>query len=170
MALDIGHANWSGYYNFLEIEGIESVDLTVDEETVDLTTIKGQKVTFPKNHSAEVKFTIIDTGIDNLKKIVESAWLANGTQVPGQPTGVVVSSTDGAVAVGYQSAEEVLHAPLQLVPDVGAADHTITVFDGVATITDVTLEDQVVKVEITIRSEASDIQILKGAVNIGVLS
>ena len=41
MSLNIGHANWSGYYDYQEIEGIESVDLTVDEETVDLTTIKG---------------------------------------------------------------------------------------------------------------------------------
>jgi hypothetical protein len=166
MSLNIGHANWSGYYEYQEIEGIESVDLTVDEETVDLTTIKGQKVTFPKNHSAEVKITIIDTGITNLKKIVESAWLAVGAQIPGQTTGVVVSSPSGAVAVGYNSAEVTLHAPFQLVPDTGAADHTITLFDGVASISDVTLDDQVVKVEITIRSEATDIQLLKGGVTL----
>ncbi len=166
MSLNIGHANWSGYYDFDEIEGIENVDLTVDEETVDLTTIKGQKVTFPKNHSAEVKITIIDTGITNLKKIVESAWLAVGAQIPGQTTGVVVSSASGAVAVGFNSSEVTLHAPFQLVPDTGAADHTITLFDGVASISDVTVDDQVVKVEITIRSEATDIQLLKGAVTL----
>jgi len=166
MSLNIGHANWSGYYDYQEVEGIEDVALTVAEETVDLTTIKGQKITFPKNHSAEVKLTFIDTGITNLKKIIPSAWLANGAAIPGQVAGTVVNSADGAVAVGYSSSEVTLHAPLQLIPDSGSADHTITLFDGVATLTDLTITDQVVKAIVTIRSEASDIQLLKGGITL----
>lgn len=167
MALDIGHAAWAAYYNYQEIEGIETVEVTVDEETVDLTTIKGQKITFPKNHSAEVKLTFIDTGIANLKKIIPDAWLDNGELIPGQPAGNVVNNSAGAVAVGYTgSTEETLQAPLQLIPDTGAGNHTITLFDGVATLTELTLEDQVVKAVVTIRSEASGVQITKGAVTL----
>lgn len=167
MSLNIGHANWAAFYNYQEIEGIENVEVTVDEETVDLTTIKGQKITFPKNHSAEVALTIIDTGIENLKKIIPSAALVDGALIPGQPAGNVVNNDDGAVAVGYTgSTEETLHAPLQLVPDTGSADHTITLFDGVATLTDLTIEDQVVKAVVTIRSEADSVQMLKGGVTL----
>src|SRR3978361_214464 len=101
MSLNIGHANWSGFYNNQEVEGIEDVSLTVAEETVDLTTIKGQKITFPKNHSAEVKLTFIDTGITNLKKIIPSAWLANGAAIPGQGSGTAVNSDECAVALGH---------------------------------------------------------------------
>jgi hypothetical protein len=167
MALDIGNGTFSVYYNYQEVEGIESVDFTVDEETVDISTIKGQKVTFPKNHSAEVKLVFVDTGIENLKKIVGDAWLDDGELVPGQPAGNVVNNDDGAIALGHTGSVEVaLQAPLQLVPATGAGNHTITLFDGVATLTDITLEDQIVKAEVTIRSEASGVQILKGAVTL----
>jgi hypothetical protein len=167
MSLNIGHANWAGYYNYQEIEGIENVEVTVDEETVDLSTIKGQKITFPKNHSAEIAITLIDTGIDNLKKIIPDAALDNGELIPGQPAGNVVNNSDGAVAVGYTgSTEATLQKPLQLIPDTGAGDHTITLFDGVATLTDLTLEDQVVRAVVTVRSEASGVQIVKGKVTL----
>src|SRR5215207_7191079 len=114
MALDIGNGEFSVYYNYQEVEGIESVDFTVDEETVDLSTIKGQKVTFPKNHSAEVQLTFIDTWIENLKKIVGDAWLDDGDLVPGQAAGNVVNNTDGGIALGFTGSVEVaLQAPLQ---------------------------------------------------------
>src|SRR4051794_20930678 len=167
MSLNIGNGEFSVFYNYQEVEGIESVDFTVDEQTVDISTIKGQKVTFPKSHSAEVKLTFVDTGIQNLKKIVGDAWLADGALVPGQPAGNVVNNDDGGIALGFTGSSEVtLKAPLQLVPATGAGNHTITLFDGVATLTDIALEDQVVKATVTVRSEATGVQILKGKVTL----
>jgi hypothetical protein len=167
MALNIGKGTYAVYYNYQEVEGIESVDFQTDTETVDITTIKGEKVTFEKNHSAAVELTFVDTGIENLKKIVGDAWLDDAEQIPGQDTGNVVNNTDGAIALGYTGSVSVaLQAPLQFVPAVGAGDHTITMFDAVATLSDITIEDQVVKATVTVRSEATGVQILKGAVTL----
>jgi hypothetical protein len=96
MALNIGKGTYAVYYNYQEVEGIESVDFQTDTETVDITTIKGEKVTFEKNHSAAVELTFVDTGIENLKKIVGDAWLDDGDR-PGQPAGNVVNNDDGAI-------------------------------------------------------------------------
>jgi hypothetical protein len=105
--------------------------------------------------------------VENLKKIVGDSWLDDGDLIPGQPAGNVVNNDDGGIALGYTGSVSVaLQAPLQFVPAVGSGDHTITMFDAVATLTDITIEDQVVKATVTVRSEATGVQILKGAVTL----
>src|SRR3954453_9026388 len=99
MARNIGKGEYSTYYNYQEVEGIESVDFQTDTETVDITTIKGQKVTFEKNHSAAVELVFVDTGVENLKKIVGDSWLNDGVLIPGQPAGNVVNNDDGAITL-----------------------------------------------------------------------
>ena len=69
-------------------------------KTGDITTIKGEKVTFEKSRSVEVVLTFVDTSIANLKKIVPGAWLADDALITGQPAGNVVNNDDGAIALG----------------------------------------------------------------------
>ena len=166
MALDIGQGPFDVYIDGVVIEGIESVDFTVEEETTDISTIQGQKVTIPKSHSAETVLTFVDTSISNLKKIVPSAWIANGAQVEGQLTGTVVANAEGAIALGAIGSSDAVTAALQIVPATGADEHTVTLFDGVATLSDITIEDQIVKAQVTIRSQATGVQILKGNVTV----
>ena len=166
MALNIGKGKYLTYYNYTELEGIENVDFTSDIETGDITTIKGEKVTFEKSRSVEVVLTFVDTSIANLKKIVPGAWLANAALVTGQPAGNVVNNATGAIALGRAANSTTLQKPLQFVPETGPEEHTITMFDAVASLTDFVIEDQVVKATVTVRCEATGIQVLKGGVTL----
>jgi hypothetical protein len=164
MALNIGTGPFDVYVDAVLVEGTESVDLTVSEDTTDLSTIQGEKVTISKSHSAELKMTFIDTGITNLKKVVPGAFLANATQIDGQNTGTVVNNVHGAIALGAVGATETLLVPVQIVPQSGGGDHTVTMFDCEATLSGLSYEDQVVKAEVTLRSRATGVQLLKGAI------
>lgn len=168
MSLNLGQGPYDVYYDGQLLEGIETVAFTIAEDTASIATIEGQKITIVKAHSAEVKLTFVDTGIANLKKIVPDAWLSNGQQVNGQAAGNVVNFADGAIALGTTASggDSALTAPLQIVPSTGANDHTLTLFDGVATLTDIQIADQVIKADVTIRSEAVGVQLLKGKVTL----
>jgi len=165
MALDIAVGTWQVKYNDETLQGIEAAEPALDQETVDITTIEGHNITKVRSRSAEVVITAVDTGITNLKKILPNNWLDSAAQIVGQPVGTVVANTAGAIVYGKPDCGTAeLVAPLQLVPCDGVAAHTITLFDGVAEITNIALEDGVLKYEITVRSEAVGTQVAKGSI------
>jgi hypothetical protein len=165
--LEIGTGPWAVKFNGETLQGIEAADVSLEQDTVDIETLEGTKTTKTRMRSAEVVITAVDTGIDNLKKILPDNWIADATQIEGQPVGVVVSSTKGAIVYGKPTCGEAqLTAPLQLVPCGNPDEHTITLFDGVAEITGVSLDDGVKKVEVTIRSEAVGVLVALGNVDL----
>lgn len=166
MALDIAAGNWQAVYNGQALQGIESAEPSLDQDTVDITTIEGVKLTKVRNRSAEVVLTAVDTGIANLKKFLPDNWVAAATQIEGQAVGVK-AKTGGAGVIAYgapQCGEAQLTAPLQLVPCDNPDGHTLTLFDGVAELTNISIDDGVLKVEVTIRSQAVGTQAALGAV------
>lgn len=166
MALNIAAGTWAVKYNNQTLEGIEAAEPSLDQETTDITTIAGQKITKVTSRSAEIVLTAVDTGIDNLKNFLPDAWIAAGTQVDGQPaTTVATTGGKGLITYGAPACGEVaLTAPLQLIPCENPDEHTVTLYDGVAEMTDLQLEDGVLKVEVTIRSQAVGVQLTKGGV------
>lgn len=169
MALEIAAGTWEVHYNDETLQGIEAAEPSLDQETVDIETIEGLKITKVTSRSAEVVLTAVDTGIDNLKKILPDNWIAQGTQIDGQPVGTLAKAgvgEKGAVVYGKPNCGTAqLTAPLQLVPCENPDEHTITLFDGVAEMTGLTLEDGVLKVEVTVRSQAVGVQLAKGAID-----
>lgn len=164
--MDIAAGQWAVLYNGETIEGIESAAPGLDQETTEISGLDGVKYTRTKTRSAEVVLTVFGTGIANLKKILPDNWVDALTQIPGQPTGTVAKSGgNGVITYGKPECGTArLTAPLQLVPCENPDEHTVTLFDGVAEITDMPLDDGVLKFEITVRSEAVGTQLAKGAI------
>lgn len=149
----------------VKLDGVESAEVNLDQDTTEIDGLNGVRYKRTRIRSAEVVLTVFGTGIDNLKKILPDNWLASATQIEGQPAGTVVSNTTGAIAYGKPNCGTArLLAPLQLVPCDGADEHTVTLFDGYAEITGMPLDDGVLKLEITISSEAVGVQLAKGAI------
>jgi len=168
MSYEIAAGSWSVRYNGEIIKGIEAAEPNLEQDTVDIETLEGIRITKTRIRSAEVVLTAVDTGIDNLKKILPSNWVASATRIEGQSTGVVVSGTKGAIVYGKPGVGEVqLSAPLELVPSDNPGEHTITLFDGVAEITGISIDDSVLKVEVTVRSHAVGVLVAKGAITHG---
>lgn len=169
MALEIAAGSWQAKYNDEVLQGIEAAEPSLDQDTTDITTIEGIKITKVTNRSAEVVLTAVDTGIDNLKKLLPDNWIDQGTQIDGQPVGTLAKAgvgEKGAIVYGKPNCGTAqLTAPLQLVPCENPDEHTITLFDGVAEITGLSIEDTVLKVEVTIRSQAVGVQVAKGAID-----
>lgn len=169
MALEIAAGVWQAKYNDEVLQGIEAAEPSLEQETVDISTIEGISLTKVRSRSAEVVLTAVDTGIDNLKKLLPDNWIAQGTQIDGQPVGTLAKAgvaEKGAIVYGKPNCGTAqLTAPLQLVPCENPDEHTITLFDGIAEMTNVALEDGVLKVEVTIRSQAVGVQLAKGAID-----
>lgn len=166
MALEIAAGPWQAMYNGQALQGIESSEPSLDQDTVDITTIEGVSLTKTRNRRASVVLTAVDTGIDNLKKFLPDNWVAAATQVEGQATGVK-AKTGGKGLITYgkpDCGEAQLTAPLQLVPCDNPDEHTVTLFDGVAELTNISFDDGVLKVEVTVRSQAVGTQLAIGAV------
>lgn len=169
MSLEIAAGTWAVKYDDETLAGIEAAEPSLSQDTVDIETLDGIKITKVKSRSAEVVITAVDTGIDNLKKILPDSWIAQGTQIEGQDTGVLAKAgvgqkgviTYGAPACGTAQ----LTAPLQLVPCENPDEHTVTLFDGVAEMTGLELSDGVLKVEVTIRSQAVGVLLAKGDID-----
>jgi hypothetical protein len=168
MALEIAAGTWQVKYGADVLQGIESAEPSLSQETVDIETIEGLKITKVKSRSAEVVLTAVDTGISNLKKILPGNWIDKAVQIEGQPTGTVSKAGVGelgAIVYGKPSCgTAVLTSPLQLIPCENPDEHTITLFDGVAELTNLELSDGVLKVEITVRSNAVGVMLAKGAI------
>ncbi|MFA5172592.1 MAG: hypothetical protein WC426_13605 [Sulfuriferula sp.] len=167
--MEIAAGNWAVKYNDEVLSGVESAEPALDQETVDITTLDGVKITKVKSRSAEVVLTFVDTGIDNAKKFLPDNWLAQGTQIDGQPVGTLAKagvSEKGVIVYGKPNCGTAqLTAPLQLVPCENPDEHTITLFDGVAEMTNVSLDDGVLKIEVTVRSQSVGVQLAKGAID-----
>ena len=165
--LEIAAGSWAVKYNGETLVGIEAAEPSLEQDTIDIETLEGTKVTKTKTRSASVVLTIVDTGIDNLKKILPDNWVANATQMEGQAVGVVANATKGAITYGKPACGETqLTAPLQLVPCDNADEHTITLFDGVAELTGVSIDDTVLKLEVTVRSQAVGVLVAKGEIDL----
>lgn len=164
--MDIAAGQWAVLYDGVELEGIESAEPGLDQETTDITGLNGVTYRRTRSRSAEVVLTVFGTGIDNLKKILPDNWVDAATQIPGQPTGTVAKTGEkGAILYGKPECGVArLTAPLQLVPCDNPDEHTVTLFDGVAELTGMPLDDGVLKFEITVRSEAVGTQLAKGAI------
>lgn len=148
-----------------KVDGVESAEVNLDQDTTEIDGLNGVRYKRTRIRSAEVVLTVFGTGITNLKKILPDNWLAAAAQIEGQPVGTVVSNANGAIVYGKPACGQArLLAPLQLVPCEGTDEHTVTLFDGYAEITGVTLEDNVLKYEITVSSEAVGVQLAKGAI------
>lgn len=169
MAYEIAAGAWAVKYNGETVVGIEAAEPSLDQDTVDIETLEGVRVTKTRIRSAEVVLTAVDTGIDNLKKILPDNWLAQATAIEGQAEGVVAKAgvgEKGVIVFGKPNCGEAqLTAPLQLVPCDNPDEHTVTLFDGVAEITGISLDDSVLKVEITVRSQAVGVLVAKGAID-----
>ena len=163
-ALNIGQGPYIVKYNGVEVQGIDTVTPTISEDTTDIDFISGQKVTITKSHSATVVLSFVDTSLDNLQNIVPGAYLAPGTAIEGQAAGNVVGA-QGAIAIGGSGSggDITLTGPLEIIPATDAEDHALVLFDGVATITNFSITDQVLKVEVTVQSQATGVQMLKGS-------
>lgn len=166
MALEIAAGAWAVKYNGETLEGIEAAEPGLDQDTVDIDTLDGVRITRTRIRSAEVVLTVVGMGIDNLKKILPDNWIAAATQIEGQATGVIAKTGEkGAIIYGKANCgTAALTAPLQLVPCENPDEHTVTLFDGVAEITGMPLDDGVLKLEITVRSQAVGVQLAKGAI------
>lgn len=165
--LEIAAGAWAVKYNGETLAGIEAAEPSLDQDTVDIETLEGIRITKTRIRSAEVVLTVVDTGIDNLKKILPDNWIANATQIEGQATGVVANSAKGVIVYGKPACGEAqLTAPLQLVPCDNPDEHTVTLFDGVAEITGISLDDTVMKVEVTVRSQAVGVLVAKGDIDL----
>lgn len=164
--MDIAAGQWAVLYNGAEVEGIEAAEPGLDQETTTISGLNGVTYTRTRTRSAEVVLTVFGTGIDNLKKILPDNWVAAAAQIVGQETGVVAKAAGkGAIVYGKPACGVArLTAPLQLVPCENPDEHTVTLFDGVAEITGMPLDDGVLKLEITVRSEAVGTQLAKGAI------
>lgn len=164
--MDIAAGSWAVLYNGETVEGIEAAEPGLDQETTTLTDLNGVTYTRTRSRSAEVVLTVFGTGIANLKKILPDNWVDAATQIAGQPTGTVAKAAGaGAITYGKPACGVArLTAPLQLVPCENPDEHTVTLFDGVAEITGMPLDDGVLKLEITVRSEAVGTQMAKGAI------
>lgn len=167
--MEIAAGNWQVKYNDEILSGVESAEPALDQETVDITTLDGFKTTKTKSRSAEVVLTFVDTGIDNAKLFLPDDWIAQGTQIDGQPVGTLAAagmSNKGVITYGKPSCGTArLTAPLQLVPCENPDEHTVTLFDGVAEMTNISLDDGVLKIEVTIRSNAVGVLLAKGAID-----
>lgn len=166
MALEIAAGPWQAMYNGEALQGIESTEPSLDQDTVDITTIEGVSLTKTRNRRASVVLTAVDTGIDNLKKILPDNWVAAATTIDGQAAGVKAKTgAKGAIVYGKPNCGDAqLTAPLQLVPCDNPDEHTVTLFDGVAELTNISFDDGVLKVEITVRSNAVGTQVALGAI------
>lgn len=166
--MDIAAGQWAVLVDGVELAGVEAAEPNVDQETVEITGLNGVKYKRTKSRSAEVVLTVFDTGIENLKKILPSNWVDQATQIEGQPTGVVAKAGGGEVgAITYGKPAcgvARLLVPLQLVPCDDPDQHTVTLFDGYAEITGMPFDDGVLKYEITVSSEATGVQLAKGAI------
>jgi len=174
MALEVAGGQWAVKYNNQTLEGIEEVEVEVDREEAEVPDISGFTYRKTTNRTAEVVLTVYSTGIANLKKILPDFWQDQGTAIAGQPTGVVAKASGGTPAVtqvgvitfGTPKCGDTaqLSAPLQLIPCENPNQHTVTLFDGTAEITDLTIDDSILKIEVTVRSNAVGVQLAKGAI------
>lgn len=167
--MDIAGTNWDVLLpgTAETVEGVESAELNLDQETVDIDGLNGVRYTRTRIRSANLVLTVFGTSIANLKKILPDNWLAAATQIAGQETGVIAKTGEnGVITYGKPSCGTArILAPVQLVPCENPDDHTVTLFDGYAEITGFPMDDGVLKVEITIRSEAVGVMVAKGAVD-----
>lgn len=149
-----------------KLDGVESAEVNLDQDTTEIDGLNGVRYKRTRIRSAEVVLTVFGTGIANLKKILPDNWLAAAAQIEGQPVGTVAKAAGaGVITYGTPNCGVArLLAPLQLVPCDNPDEHTVTLFDGYADITGVSLDDGVLKFEITVSSEAVGVQLAKGAI------
>lgn len=165
--MDIAAGAWDVFLPTLgvKLDGVETAEPNLEQDTTEIDGLNGVRYRRTRIRSADVVLTVFGTAIPNLKKILPSNWLANATQIEGQPAGVEVANEGGAITYGRpQCGQARILIPIQLVPCDGANEHTITFFDGYAEITGMPLDDGVLKFEITVTSEAVGVQVAKGAV------
>ena len=165
--MDIAAGSWDVLLpgSSAKLDGVESAEVNLDQDTTEIDGLNGVRYKRTRIRSAEVVLTVFGTGITNLKKILPDNWLAAAAQIEGQPVGTVAAGANGVITYGKPNCGVArLLAPLQLVPCDGADEHTVTLFDGYADITGVSLDDGVLKFEITVSSEAVGVQLAKGAI------